>query len=275
LFLKQRLINQVNKLIIGSTAIKHWFPDFREPKDIDYICSDCLITKEKQNYWIEEFSELIKLNKDSNYLDADLLFNLKLSHLGWNIHWEKTANDVLFLKRKNCIFNPELYQLLVKGWTKLHGEKWVKLKDKSADSFFDDYVNRKYVHDDIHKVVAVGKNPLYFKILEKENSVKCSKEKFNNLDLEDKLNLVREEIWVTALERYLIPSNFTTGDNLSYYKALKKLTTTMSSGWFKMFIIEYFHLLHRDTNKTWVKKFKEAEKIGNIKQLKQTTKLIK
>jgi len=88
-------------------------------------------------------------------------------------------------------------------------------------------------------------------------SVECSEEKFNSLTLEDRLLLVQEEVWVTALEKYLIPSNFTHGDNLAYAKSLKKLVTTMSSGWFSIFIIENYHKLYKNTDWSFITKFKQ------------------
>jgi len=255
----------MSDLIIGSTAIKYWFPEFRAPKDTDYISKHPSVTKDVQRYWIDEFQELIDRNGSAKYLAPNLLYNLKCSHFGWDIHWLKTANDILFLKSKGCKFDPELYKKLVNGWIKVHGKKWAALKDKDAGAFFNDAVNRKYVHDDIHKAVAVYDEPLYYRILENENSVKCLERKFKQLSIRDQLLLVQEEIWVTALERYLIPSDFTAGDKLSYSKSLKKLITTMSSGWFKMFIIENYHLLYSSNDKQYITKFKQAEKEGKLR----------
>lgn len=256
----------MNDLIIGSTAIKYWFPDFkREPKDIDYISPVSLRTREKENLWIPEFKELLFRNKDSQYLDPELLLTLKSSHFGYNNQWEKHRDDILFLKRKGLSMDEELYKILSRGWKREFGTKWAKLGNKSAKDFFDDAVERKYIHDDIHEAVAIYDKPLYFQILESENSVKCLEEKFEKLSAEDKIWLVKEEVWVTSLERYLIPSNFTHSEKLGYAKSLKKLTTSMSSGWFKQFIISNFDKLYSCSDRRYIEKFKQAKQQNKLR----------
>lgn len=248
-------------MIFGSVAIKHWFPDFREPKDLDVMSPESKMEKGEQNYWIPEFEELIKNNKDDKYLDPDFLLAVKQSHLGWNIHWEKTRDDVLFLKSKGCKCDPKLYFKLVKAWTKVHGIRWATLKGKDSKTFFEDAVKRKYIHDDIHKAVAVYDEPLYEKLL--TEGVSCGG--FDSLSFEDKLLLVKEEVWVTALERFHIPSNFTCGHLSAYSKSFKKLATTMSSGKFKFFILDSIDKLYICKDRSYIDKFKQAEKENKLK----------
>lgn len=249
-----------NKLIFGSTAMKHWFSESRKPKDLDYISPDLgLMEKDVQSYWIPEFQEILDNNKDDTYVDAYYLAQIKYSHFGFDIHWEKTANDVIFFQRKGFKLDEVLYKKLHKGFTNLHGKRWASLKNKDSETFFQDAVERKYNHDDLHETVAVYDKPLYERILKnpETKSVECSKEKFDKLEFNDKLLLVQEEVWVTALERFLVPSNFTYGKNLAYHRSLKKLATSMSSGWFKMFIIANYQYLYKNTDWTFIQKFKE------------------
>ena len=70
--------------------------------------------------------------------------------------------------------------------------------------------------------------------------------------------MVKEEIWVTALERYLIPNDFKFSKKLAYSRSLKKLTTTMSSGWFKFFIIDNFELLVDNEDLSYIARFNDA-----------------
>lgn len=244
-------------MIFGSTAIKHFYPDFREPKDLDVMTEAPLMTKEEEHYWIPEYEELINASSNEEYLDPDLILTLKASHAGWDIHWQKTMYDILFLKRKGHKINKPLYKKLTKAWTKVHGKKSAPLKGKTADEFFDDYVERKYVHDDIHKAVAYYEEPLYVKILKTENSVECSEEKFNQLSLTDRVRLAKEEIFVTALERWIIPDP-TYSAGKAYQKSLKKFVTTMSSGWMTFFLVDNFELLCHNTE-DYVRKFRERE----------------
>jgi hypothetical protein len=246
------------RLVYGSTAIKHWCPDFpRTPKDVDYISKDGVSSKEVEYHWIPEFQYFLDNNEDAVYLDLNFIYTLKLAHLGWNIFWEKHVSDVCFLKSKGCVVDEKLYKKLVKGFTNLHGVKWASLKGKDSETFFEDAVKRKYVHDDIHEAVAIYDKPLYESLV--YEGVSCSKKGFDKLSYDDKLNLVKEEVWVTALERWLIPRDFKFSKIEAYQKSLKKLATTMSSGWFKFFILTNIDVLRSDRDFSYIDKFKQAE----------------
>ena len=255
----------MKSLIIGSTAIKHWYPDFkREPKDLDLIDTETYMsTKEVERLWIHQFQELLDINIDDRYLDPDSLLTLKLSHLGWDILWEKHVADVEFLFSKGCVVDRGLYERLVKGWIRKHGKKWASLKGKDSTTFFEDAVARKYNHDSIHEIVAIYDKPLYEQLI--HEGVQCSEKGFEKLSYEDKIYLVKEEVWVTALERYLIPNDFKYSATLAYQQALKKLATTMSSGWFKFFILSNIHTLRKCRDRSYIDKFKTAESQNLIK----------
>lgn len=252
-----------NKLIFGSTAMKHWFQIKREPKDLDYICKEPLMDKNTQHYWVPSFQYILDNNKDDTYVDLDFLYTIKLSHAGFDIHWDKTIYDILILKFRGCKLNKKLYKDLVKDWTEVHGKCWASLKGKDSETFFEDAVPRKYIHDDIHEAIAVYDKPLYESLL--FEGVSCSKKGFDNLTFDDKILLVKEEVWVTALERYHIPSDFTCGHRAAYEKSLKKLATTMSSGWFKLFILENIDKLIGCVKKDYIEKFKKAEQQNKLK----------
>lgn len=256
----------MEKLIIGSTALKHWYSEARNPKDLDLISSKPKMLKETQHYWVDSFREILRLNKDPDYIDPHLLLTLKASHAGWDIHWEKTMHDILFLKARGHKINVDLYWKLVKDWKKVHGKSWATLKDKGVEDFFNDAVKRKYIHDDIHLAVAVHDEPLYFRILKSPDSVACSENKFNRLSHEDKINLVKEETWVTALERYLIPADFKFNYKIAYSRSLKKLITTMSSGWFKLWMIDNYQDIYQPGNKNFIDKFNLALKQNKIRE---------
>lgn len=249
---------KLDSLVIGSQAMKHWFPELkRTPKDLDTISRNAFMSKDIQTYWVDSFQYILDHNKDDKYIDPDFLLTLKMSHFGWNIHWDKTMYDVLFLKERGCKVVKNLYDALVKDWIKVHGKQWASLKGKDSITFFEDAVTRKYIHDDIHDAVATYDKPLYESLI--VDGVNCSKIGFDKLSLDDKVLLVKEEIWVTALERYHIPSDFTCGHAMAYGNSLKKLATTMSSGWFKFFILDNFKLLTGCKDKTYIWKFKQAE----------------
>ena len=62
-------------MIFGSTAIRHWYPEFRKPKDKDWI-QQTPGPKEKgvEYLWAPTFQEIIDRNEHPLYLDPDMLF---------------------------------------------------------------------------------------------------------------------------------------------------------------------------------------------------------
>lgn len=253
------------KLIFGSVAAKHWFPDFREPQDLDYISKEPIMSREEQHYWVPSFQEILDRNKDDKYVDPDFLYLIKLSHGGFDVHWEKTMRDIVFLKDKGCVADRALYKKLNKDWKEFHGNREARLKGKDSKTFFEDAVKRKYVHDDIHSAICKFNEPMYFRILKDGSEVECSEEKFNLLSHEERVILAREEIWVTALERYLIPSEFRHSAGLAYLKSLKKFSISMSGNWLKFWLLDNHKDLMRPDNSEYVDKFKQAEKQNKIR----------
>lgn len=260
----------MKSLIFGSTAARHWFPEFREPVDLDIISKSDIETRHVQHYhYGPSFDWILENNKDSRYVDADILANIKYAHLGFDVHFLKTVNDVIFFQKKGITLDHDLYKILRKDFAAFHGKrsKEASLKGKDSKSFFEDAVKRKYNHDSIHEAVAYYKEPLYYQILKNPEtaSVECSKEKFDSLNFDDKLKLIREELYVTALERWLIPQEFKYSKHRAYFQALKKLTTTMSSGWFKEFIIANFQHLVNNPDWEFIDKFNDGVKSGLVK----------
>lgn len=239
-------------MIFGSTAAKFWFPDFREPKDLDILTPTPAMARDVQHYWFGPSSQyIIENNPHPTHVCAGFLFTIKAAHAKWNIHWDKTMADIVFFQRRMTDevtgalppIHDELYRLLMIDFTTLHGKKWASLKGEDSKTFFEDAVTRKYVHDTIHDAVSYYDEPLYHKILVGDGTVSCSREKFEALSLDDRLKLVKEEVFVTALERFLVPEDFKFSTNRAYWLSLKKLITTMSSGWFSRFIIENYSAL--------------------------------
>lgn len=259
----------MKSLIFGSTAARAWFPEFRAPNDIDVISKEGKEKQWKEHYWVPTFEHIVAVNKHSKYVEPQFLYTIKCAHANWNIHWQKTMSDIIFFQKRNISFIPQLYKALVKDFIKIHGEQWAKLSDKDADEFFGDAVDRKYVHDDIHEAVAYYDAPLYERILKEEGKVGCSEAKFNLLTHDEKVKLVKEEIFVTALERYLIPTDFKHSAKLAYMKSLKKLVTTMSSGWFSEWIITNYSELYFNKDYDFVEKFKQGLNKNKIRYDKQ------
>ena len=265
-----------SKLIFGSIAAKYWYSDFRDPisGDIDYISHEKIKTREEEHHHFgPSFDWILENNKDSAYVDPNILANLKYAHLGWQGNWwQKTANDVIWFQlkakeRPELAFDPDLYKMFVKDFTALYGRRWAKMQGRDSKTFFQDKVDRKYVHDTIHDAVAYYDRPLYMEILkDSSGSVVCSEEKFNALSERQKLELAKEEIFVTALERWLVPEDFKISPRRAYAAALKKFATTMSAGWMKRYIISHFAELSLNRDFDWIEKFKQGVENGTVKK---------
>lgn len=224
------------RLIYGSTAIKHWYPDYpRTPKDLDIITDKAKRNSPKvEHYWIPEFEYLKEHNQDPRYVDPDFLFTIKVSHAAWNLNWVKHMKDIHFLQDKGCQLDKAFYDSLFKAWERIHSGKTFSF-DKKAEDFFKDNVSRKYQHDDLHEIFKFHVEPLYKSILKEPGSALCLESKFLELSEEKKIQVALEEICVIAYERYIIPGK------LDFIRAIRRATqdmiTHMSKGWFNLFLI--------------------------------------
>lgn len=234
-------------MLIGSKAAKHWFPDLpREPVDTDIISPIKSTSPKIEHHWNPAFEWLLKNEKD--IASPNALYTIKVSHSFWDIWWNKTMFDIQFFQNKKCQIIEELYQLLYLEWEKKHGKKHVNL-NKSNEEFFNDYVIRKTDHDNLHAWIAYGKTPYYEQLKRDKSKAWICHDLFLELPYEEQLKVCREEAYVIALERYLIPSNFRIPRLTAYRRALKDLIVRMTKGWFPKFIVEhYFDLNCLDDN---------------------------
>jgi len=152
-------------------------------------------------------------------------------------NWQKHMFDIVFLQKNgyNRVI-PELYDILYAVWEEHYGRKRAKL-NVSAEDFFNKRIERLYDHDSIHRSIAYHDRPLYERILKDGHEVMVDKGKFDALPYEDKLRLVREEVYATALERQVIPSGYHASPKAAYAWALRKTITDFSKGWFPLFIV--------------------------------------
>lgn len=221
-------------VIIGSTAIKHHFPDFkREPKDIDYLVNiksmwDNVPGKEEYH----ENPVLWNIVGNEKYLSPDLLYTLKISHLFWDIKWDKHMYDVQFLKGKGCVLNIGLFYKLYDYWQEVHGENKRSNLELSSQEFFNNAL-KKYDHDFLH--LLINPKPFYKKILKDGAEVDVDEKKYNALSHWEKLELVREEVYVMAYER-LAGRDY----RIAYSWMLKRFIRSHAPMFEALFIIENF-----------------------------------
>ncbi len=232
-------------LIFGSTALKHWIPEAREPRDLDYLGNPICAPKgfdrdyRVEHHWNDAFCYVLENNVDETYVDLNFLYTIKVSHVPWalkNGSWVKHMHDIIFMKRHGAKLDMYLYNQLFKQWEVKHGsKKYIKFVDN--DSVFEkDNVTRFYDHDDLHQIFAFGKEPMHNLIRPDEHSSYCQEELFTQLTHNEQIETALEEIYTIAAERYYIPHGMTAMECKS--KAHFKLITSMTKGWFNRFLIE-------------------------------------
>jgi hypothetical protein len=134
----------------------------------------------------------------------------------------------------------ELHKILYPVWVKTHGSKKMNLA-QAAGNFFADAVVRIYDHDSIHESVAFGDRPLYERILKDGETVDIDPDKlWNGMTFKEQVLLFREEIVATALERWMIPTEYRFSPGLAYKLALKKTITSLTKGKSARFIVTNF-----------------------------------
>lgn len=238
-------------MLVGSRAAKLWYPDFREPNgDWDFKAR-----KAPSTFAGEVISDRVEQHWDESWPDSwdnlaaatpNMLYTIKVSHAFWDLpgnSWNKHMNDIIFFQRKGCTLMPVMYDILYKTWIAKHGAKRANLAMTSED-FFSDAVNRKYDHDSLHESCAYYDRPLYESILKDGEAVLTDKSKFYALPYDDQLKLIREEVYATALERWVIPSNYTCSPRAAYAKAIKKTIVSLTKGWFALWIVENYSNLY-------------------------------
>ncbi len=218
-------------LVIGSVAAKKRIPEWREPADVDFFTD----TPE----WSDPDSDpyfhpgLLELwGGENRYATLDELLSIKTSHIYWDLKngsWFKHADDILALKRAGAVLIPEVHDVLYSVWEEEYGKKTINL-DQDKMAFFDDAVRRVYDHDSVHYSVAYGDAPIYEEFLKDGESVAMDMKKVWAAPLDTQVRLFREEIYATALERWVIPSDYKVSPRAAYAKALKKTVTNLTRG---------------------------------------------
>ncbi|MFC6021531.1 hypothetical protein ACFP2T_35855 [Plantactinospora solaniradicis] len=233
------------RVIIGSTAIYNQWPDFpREPKDVDLFSDNPEDSGDV--YWHPRLSEWWG-GSATEFATLDELYTIKVSHSAWELpngSWGKHISDAMWLKTKGAELIPELHKLLYSVWEEKHGKKKVDLTQESMD-FFADAVRRRYDHDSIHVSVAYGERPLYESVLKDGASVQMDMRKVWELPYETQLQLFREEVYATALERILVPKEYKHSPGAAYAWALRRTITSLTKGRSSLFLIENYDQLYR------------------------------
>ena len=133
------------------------------------------------------------------------------------------------------------------------------LSVSKSEFFKDDFYTVD--HDSIHRAVALFDKPAYTYYMKDGSEVMTDRQKFFTMPFEIQLAGVYEETCVLALERSQIPNDFSVDPNKIFLYALEKVCTSITSGWFREFAWENYHLvvkMHDDLGRNdYIKRYKK------------------
>lgn len=241
-------MNNINKIIIGSTALRLAGYIFL-PKDFDVFIDDISVKSDGEDsiliptellQKIPYFVDAYSFNHPMAVATPDAIYTIKCSHLGWDINWNKHKDSVLFLKRHGAMLIPELYDSFVEYWKSVNGNKPQLDMYKTKSEFFSNAVPLVIEHDDLHKISVYPDEPIYLKVLEDNQEVALSEFKFNQLTFEDRVRLFKEEIAVIAVERWLINPKLKKEYHWmeAWNLALHKTVVDLTKDWYTDFMVK-------------------------------------
>lgn len=255
------IIRGNNYKITGSNVL-----NIRYCNDVDIICykediliettgdeyiQSAIIDNKKYEFLLADNQEVLQEILKDKLIDEKYVYAiLKRGHLHIarrrDEEWYKHISDYHILKNiydLNQSHAQHLIKLAIKTTNQRIKQSTPKLKGVTKDKFFDDYVKKYYIHDDLHKLVAYDKVPAYTK-MQKDDTVECHKDLWNHMSYLEKCQAVSEEAIVICLERHMIPQAMENRIGkpmfLAYKWAIMRICTTLCSGWFRDFAIENF-----------------------------------
>jgi hypothetical protein len=206
------------------------------------------------------------------YATPDICYLLKMSHRFKknSPHFLKTRADILKMRWHGCRI-PKEYKTFFKRREKEALSYAHPKLNSSKKAFFTDNVPYVYDHDSIHEAIALYDEPAYKKYQVDGEEVLTSKNKFFACHHGVRLAGVYEEACVLAIERALVPHPDKNTPETAFLKALEKVCTSITSGWFREFAWERYDEVVRmyHTYPCYWKRFNEAVKEGKVKNHEQ------
>ncbi len=241
-------------LLIGSRAIDYWHNvGISTNSDWDIISESPIVDVEFHPLTKLNNKDFVKYTDDKHTIElygktihvVSLLglAIIKRSHLWRDLSFDKHITQYhRHLSRYIDQASPEDLQILANR-TELTRKEYPQFQvslNKSVEEFFDDAVVKKFSHDWLHELFAYNTEPMYTKLQTDKNSAWCEYEKWCTMTEQEKLQCVAEECYVIAMERFVVPSDYKYIPKLAYLKALAKVCTTLTSGWFRDFAIDNY-----------------------------------
>jgi hypothetical protein len=198
--------------------------------------------------------------------NLDVLLMLKLSHryLKDSPHFLKTMRDIHKLRAAGAIMQPEWKVWFKQREKETYTYKHPKLNVSKQDFFKGDGVQYVYDHDSIHRAVKHLEQPAYTYFKPDRSEVFCDREMFEAAPKVVRLLSVLEESYVLALERSLVPFKGQTTPEWAFKKALEKVCTSITSGWWREFAWENYDAVLALYDESFHTRFWEAVQRGQV-----------
>jgi hypothetical protein len=253
-------------MLLGSRAVAFWNEQMKIKEFSDWdILGDSIEVSEwgeqhNPNGYLDFHSLYVMNNGDIPYLFGSGVYHKGLevcspvglmllyrSHLWRDLKFD--SNITLYHKFILPVAQGYLYGRREQDWfkqrvqmTKEEFPQGNPSLSQANDDFFDDAVQKVYDHDWLHEQVAFYDRPMYerLKYATKKDLAWCEKKLWDKLEPWEKDICVAEETYVIATERFLVPNQWTTAPKLAYFKALRKVCTTLTSGWFRDWAIDNY-----------------------------------
>lgn len=186
---------------------------------------------------------LLELRKSLDLSMLDVCYTLKLSHryLKDSPHFLKTMEDIHKLRELGATVPEELREWLKEREKETYHYQHPNL-NRSKSEFFDTKgVTYKYDHDSIHEAVRIYERPAYTYFKPDDKEVFCDWKMFFDCSEDVRNAAVFEESCVLAIERSLVPFNNWDNEDWAFKKALEKVCTSITSGWFREYAWEVYY----------------------------------
>lgn len=243
-------------ILIGSRALHYWNNDvpINESTDWDFISDDPIYGADYHPVIALNDHKLLQFvspqTVETPFGEASVMGMLglaimKRSHLHRKDKFEKNILHYHRYGLKECLLRYSLVpsvQYVLEERIALTTAKYPTRTpnlNMTVGEFFDDAVTKIFDHDYLHELVAFGESPLYKKLQKDSTRAWCEKDLWDKLCYNDKVKCVSEEAYVIAIERFLLP-DWKANPKISYYKAVGRICTTLTSGWFRDFAIENY-----------------------------------
>lgn len=218
-------------------------------------------------HWAEQDKGSLVVEPGILAASVDLLYMLKMSHRYKknSPHFYKTMEDILFLRDRGATIVKKIKPLYKQRMLDTYDYAHPNLKQSKKD-FFTDTVPYKYDHDSIHRAVAEGDIPAYAMVKDAQDEVHMKKENFKAAPILVQLRCTLEESYVLSLERAIIPFNITdpVAQKQAFNTALMKVCTSITSGWFRQFSWENYHIVQSMYDRSYIDRFNAALENGAI-----------